>query len=60
VRIVTITTLSIYVDESFLTSSLLHRKGGILFFIMALAVLAPVLHLMRKSERAGQMHSGKL
>lgn len=60
VRIVTITTLAIYVDESFLTNSLLHRQGGILFFIMALAVLAPMLHLLRKSERTGQIHSGKL
>jgi exosortase len=60
VRIVTITTLSIYVDESFLTSSLLHKQGGILFFILALSVLAPVLHLLRKSERTGQMYSGKL
>ena len=51
VRIVTITMLSIYVDESFLTNSLLHKKGGILFFILALSILAPVLWLLRKSEK---------
>ncbi|GBD97707.1 transmembrane exosortase [bacterium BMS3Abin06] len=52
VRIVTITMLSIYVDESFLTNSLLHKKGGILFFILALFVMAPVLWLLRKSEKS--------
>jgi exosortase/archaeosortase family protein len=51
VRIVTLTLLSIYVDPSFLTGSL-HHKGGFVFFLLALAILAPVLLLLEKSERA--------
>jgi exosortase C (VPDSG-CTERM-specific) len=50
VRIVTITLLAVYVDKSFLTNSLLHKKGGIVFFIMALAILGPLLWLLRRSE----------
>ena len=52
VRIVTITMLSIYVDKSFLTNSFLHKKGGVFFFILALFVMAPVLWLLRKSEKS--------
>jgi exosortase len=51
VRIVTLTLLSVYVDESFLTDSFLHRNGGIFFFILALSLLVPILWLLRKSER---------
>jgi exosortase len=50
IRIVTLSLLSIYVDPSFLTGSL-HRKGGILFFLLALVILAPVLWLLQKSEQ---------
>jgi exosortase len=50
IRIVTLTLLSIYVDPSFLTGNL-HRKGGFVFFLLALAILAPVLLLLEKSER---------
>jgi exosortase len=50
IRIVTLTLLSIYVDPSFLTGSL-HHKGGFVFFLLALAILAPVLLLLEKSER---------
>src|SRR3984885_4037382 len=49
IRIVTLTLLSIYVDPSFLTGSL-HRKGGFVFFLLALAILAPVLLFLEKSE----------
>ncbi len=49
IRIVTLTLLSIYVDPSFLTGSL-HHKGGFAFFLLALAILAPVLLLLEKSE----------
>jgi exosortase len=49
IRIVTLSLLSIYVDPSFLTGSL-HHKGGILFFLLALVILAPVLWLLQKSE----------
>ena len=50
IRIVTLTLLSIYVDPGFLTGRL-HRQGGVLFFLLALAILAPVLWLLQKSER---------
>jgi exosortase len=49
IRIVTLTLLSIYVDPSFLTGSL-HHKGGFVFFLVALAILAPVLLFLEKSE----------
>lgn len=49
VRIVTLTLLSIYVDPSFLTGRL-HKQGGFIFFLLALAMLAPVLKLIEKSE----------
>ncbi|MGB2635881.1 MAG: archaeosortase/exosortase family protein, partial [Candidatus Acidiferrum sp.] len=49
VRIVTLTLLSIYVDPSFLTGRL-HKQGGFIFFLLALAMLAPVLKLLEKSE----------
>jgi exosortase len=51
IRIVTLTLLSIYVDPTFLTGSL-HRKGGFVFFLLALAILAPVLLFLEKSERS--------
>jgi exosortase len=49
IRIVTLTLLSIYVDPSFLTGNL-HNRGGFVFFLLALAILAPVLMLLEKSE----------
>ena len=50
IRIVTLSLLSVYVDPSFLTGRL-HHQGGILFFLLALAVLALVLSLLKTSER---------
>ena len=50
VRIFTLTLLSVYVDPSFLTGNL-HHKGGFVFFLLALLILAPVLMLLEKSER---------
>lgn len=49
IRIVTLTLLSIYVDPSFLTGNL-HNRGGFVFFLLALAILAPILLLLEKSE----------
>jgi len=49
IRIVTLTLLSMYVDPGFLTGSL-HHQGGILFFLLAVALLAPILWLLRRSE----------
>jgi exosortase len=53
IRIVTLTLLSIYVDPRFLTGSL-HHQGGILFFLLALLLLAPVLRWLQKSGQSGQ------
>jgi exosortase len=49
-RIVTLTLLGAYVDPRILSSDL-HRKGGIPFFIIALAMLAPILWILRRSEK---------
>jgi exosortase len=46
IRIATLTLLSIHVDPSFLTGQL-HHDGGIVFFLMTLALLAPVLAWLR-------------
>jgi exosortase len=53
VRIVALSLLGAYVDMSYLTDSLLHRKGGLPFFILALLLLSPVVWLLRKTEKAG-------
>jgi exosortase len=50
IRIVVLSLLGVYVDRGFLESSL-HRDGGILFFILALMIMAPVLIVLRRSER---------
>jgi exosortase len=49
IRIATLTLLSVYVDPGFLTGRL-HHEGGFVFFLLALAILAPVLRLLQKSE----------
>jgi exosortase len=49
IRITTLTLLSVYVDPSFLTGRL-HHQGGFVFFLLALAILFPVLLLLQKSE----------
>jgi exosortase len=49
IRIVTLTLLSIYVDPGFLRGNL-HHDGGFVFFLLALAILFPVLLWLRKSE----------
>jgi exosortase len=53
IRITTLTLLAIYVDPSFLKGNL-HRDGGFVFFLLALAMLAPVLLLLEKSDRTAQ------
>jgi exosortase len=53
IRITTLTLLAVYVDPSFLTGNL-HHEGGIVFFLLALALIAPVLLLLQKSERTSQ------
>lgn len=49
-RIVTLSLLGAYVDERIL-STIVHKRGGIPFFIIALALLVPILWLLRKSEK---------
>jgi exosortase len=49
IRITTLTLLSIYVDPGFLKGSL-HHDGGFVFFFLALAILAPILLALQKSE----------
>src|SRR5207253_7732635 len=48
IRIVTLSTLAIYADPSFLTGKL-HSEGGFVFFLLALAVLAPVLWFLQRA-----------
>lgn len=54
IRIVTLTLLALYIDESFITNSKLHSEGGIIFFLIALSLLAPILWLLRKSEKRAE------
>ncbi len=49
IRIVTLSLLGIYVDRGYLESSL-HRDGGIVFFMLALLIMAPLLVLLRNGE----------
>jgi exosortase len=50
IRIVTLSTLALYVDRGFLSGSL-HHKGGILFFFLAIAVLIPIVLIMQWFEK---------
>jgi exosortase len=54
VRIVTLSLLALYVDEEILTNSMLHKKGGIIFFLIALILLTPVFEMLRRSEKKNQ------
>lgn len=49
-RIYSLTVLSAYVSKSFLSGDL-HRKGGVIFFLLALALLAIVARRLRASAR---------
>lgn len=48
-RIATLTLLAEYVDKGILGSSL-HRRGGVLFFLLALLLLAMVVRLISKQS----------
>jgi exosortase len=50
IRIVTLTLLSVHVDPSFLSGQL-HHDGGILFFILGLAMMVPILAILRAPWR---------
>jgi exosortase len=49
IRIATLTLLANYVNPSFLTGRL-HHQGGIVFFLIGLALLVPVYWALRKGE----------
>jgi exosortase len=49
VRIATLTLLANYVDRDFLYGKL-HHQGGIVFFLIGLALLLPVYWLLRRGE----------
>jgi exosortase/archaeosortase family protein len=51
IRIVTLTLLAIHVDPGFLSGQL-HHEGGIVFFLLSLAMLAPLLFILRRYEVA--------
>lgn len=50
IRILVLTLMGTYWDPRWLTQSSLHREGGILFFLLALALMAPILYFLRRSE----------
>jgi exosortase len=52
IRIVTLSTLALYVDPSFLTGPL-HHQGGILFFLLACTILAAIVVVMGRCESSG-------
>jgi exosortase len=49
IRIAALTLLSIHVDPGFLTGQL-HHEGGIVFFLLALGMLAPLVVALRRYE----------
>jgi exosortase len=49
IRIVTLSLLAVHVSPSFLTGQL-HHDGGVLFFLLALSLLAPIMMLLRRWE----------
>jgi exosortase len=51
IRIASLCLFSTHVDPD-VFSGRLHREGGILFFLLALAMLAPLLYLLRRAETA--------
>jgi exosortase len=59
IRIATLTLLSVYVDPGFLTGKL-HRQGGFVFFLLALAILFPILLWLQKTEHNAAPPAGKL
>jgi exosortase len=50
IRIAVLSLLAMHADPGFLTGRL-HHEGGIVFFLLTLAMLAPVLVVLRRLER---------
>jgi exosortase len=51
IRIVTLSLLAMHVNPGFLTGQL-HHEGGIVFFVLALIILAPLFMLIRNVGRS--------
>ena len=58
-RIATLSTLSVYVNPQFLFGNL-HRRGGFVFFLIALVPLAFFLFWLQKRENRGIARAGTL
>jgi exosortase len=56
VRITTLSLLANYVNPNYLAGRL-HHDGGVLFFLIALALLLPLLAILRRSEGAAHVQS---
>lgn len=50
IRIITLSLFAVYVDTRILTNSALHTDGGVVFFVLALLLMAPILFVLRRSE----------
>ena len=59
VRIASLTLLAIYVNPDFLYGNL-HHRGGVLFFLIGLALLVPVFWLLRRGEDSLQSDATSL
>jgi exosortase len=57
IRIFTLSILGAYWDKRILDSDL-HRKGGVVFFLIALVLVWAVIVLLRKMERRGALKDG--
>jgi len=58
VRIVTLSWLGVYVDRDFLYGRLHHQYGGLVFSLLALAILAPALFVLQRSETRRSSDAG--
>jgi exosortase len=56
IRIVTLSSLAVYVDREFLFGRL-HREGGVVFFLLGLGVSLGILRLLEMWERSDQRDS---
>lgn len=51
IRVFTLTYMSIYIDPEYLRDGSLHSRGGIVFFLLTLIILAGVLVLLKRREK---------
>jgi exosortase/archaeosortase family protein len=56
VRIVSLSLLALHVNAGFLAGQL-HHEGGIVFFLMALAIIAPVFVVVRRWDLQSELRS---